>query len=189
MLDGLIGSVERTFVQFSVRRLFFLLFVMTVVVAGAYFVDIRTGYTSFLRLERTVESMERLHALEVAGIKESPELAPLYRQAVAQLTELKTTREVRGVQLSFITEPVIKFLAATCFILLFVLWGLVKLVRRDPEGVGLVMGASITALIFGVPLSLVPTIGSLRFTAIGLIVTQILFMFIVSRWGGRAASA
>jgi len=91
MLDTLVSSVENTFVQFSIRRLMYITFLLVVVLGGAYVFDRETGYSSQRRLDARLSALERLNTLESRGIRNSPTLAPLYAATIALIQDQPTS--------------------------------------------------------------------------------------------------
>ncbi len=187
VFDSLVKSIESTFVQFSVRRMLYLAFLVLITGGGLLSFDRATGYTSFRRLDARITALERLRSLESAGIRQSASLTPVYDSLVARLRGLDE-REPTSILLWSI-EPPVKFLAATCLPLSFVAWGVVQMIRRTPGAGSMVGGALITVLVLGVAAILVPTGHSLRVTAIILFAVQVLLMIALVRYFGQRRSA
>lgn len=185
MFGDLVKSIENAFVDFSLRRTLYVLFVLALIVGGLYVFDSMTGYSSARRLDAQLSAVERLHALEKAGIRESAALAPIYTRIVVQQQVVTPTRlpswRVDG------SEAVVKFIAGAIIPLLFVLAGFVQMIRGEPGAGSTFGGAAVAAVVMGVAAVLVPTIQSLKVTLLGLFLTQVLLMYLmVSKYGKKA---
>src|SRR5687768_14744441 len=87
MLDTLVQSIENIFVQFSLRRLLYIAFLLVVVLGGLFIFDRATGYSARKKLEMRLTALERLSVLETNGVAVSPSLGPLYTSTVVQLRD------------------------------------------------------------------------------------------------------
>mgnify|MGYP001217516987 CR=1 FL=1 len=163
MLDSLVSSIEKAFVEFSARRLVYVVFLFAIAFGGLWLFNRATGYGPFTRLERQVSTLERLQTLEAKGIDRSAALSPLYRETVRQLS----LAQAAPIAPQFDPEPVVKVAAATAIPLLFVLVGVLQILAGKSEAVGVAGGAMVFAILLGVPSLFVPTLwGSLKVTAL-----------------------
>ena len=178
MLDSLIQSVENAFVQFSFRRLLYVVFILAIVPGGLYVLNEMTGYTVYRRVDSQIDALQRLHALEKGGIRQSPALAPIFQMVVRELG----SQPVHPFNYEFRPDPLLKFLGASLVPLIFVPVGLLQLLRREPEGSSMLTGAVAATFIFGVPALFVPTWRSPWATAGALFVLQVVLVTLFVRW-------
>ena len=127
MFDTLIKSIEEVFVQFSFRRLLYILFLIFIVVSSLHVFDQLTGYTRFLRIDKRLTILERLHTLEEKGIQKSEQLKNVYDEIIAELHQQPFSPF--DFQLNY--EPIIKFLSSTWIILLIVIYGAIRMIRKS----------------------------------------------------------
>jgi hypothetical protein len=172
MLDSLIQSIENAFIQFSFRRLLYVLFVLAVVLSTAYAWNELTGYTYYFRLEKQVTLLERLNALERNQVSSSPTLAPLYTALVKQLLLAKK----EPFAFHFDVVPIAKFFAAAVIPFIFVFVAMIQKVRGAPDWSDMLVGALTMTLLLGIPAALSPTFGSLLLTAVVYFVAQVVLL-------------
>lgn len=79
MLDTLVQSIENTFVQFSLRRLLYIAFLLVVALGGLFIFDRVTGYSSHKKLEMRLLALERLSVLEAKGVPDVSDPRPPLR--------------------------------------------------------------------------------------------------------------
>ena len=187
MFGDLVKSIESAFVDFSLRRTLYVFFVLALIVGGLYAFDRMTGYSSARRLDAQLSAVERLHALEKAGIRESAALAPIYNRIVAQQQVVPPTFmpswRVEG------SEVLLKFVTGAAIPLLFVLVGFVQMIRGEPGAGSVFGGATVAAVVLGVAAALAPTVHSLKATLFGIFLVQMLLMYLMVRHYGRKARA
>jgi hypothetical protein len=147
MIDGLIKSIERTFVEFTFRRLLYVLFLLALVSGALYLFDNSTGYSFYARLDRRIEALEKLQQIESRGFKPASELDSIFNATVAELRDHSPS----PIQLRIGTDPIVKFLAAALVPFVFMIIGLFKLIRKEPESPAVFAGAFAFTLILGIP--------------------------------------
>lgn len=175
LIGELVKSIESAFVEISIRRVLYLIFILGLGVGCILAFDRATGYSQARRLDARISALERLFALEQAGVESSSRLGASF-DAIAQdlqsLNSVVTSAPV-GQPTARPYEALVKFLAATLLPVLFAAYGLLQWLRGDKSGAGVFGGAFIGTLILGVPAVLAPTIHSLRATAFGLFVVHV----------------
>ena len=187
MFGELVKSIESAFVDFSLRRALYVFFVLALIAGGLSVFDRMTGYSSARRLDAQLSALERLHALEKAGIRESAALAPIYNRLVAQ--QQAVTPMVLSNWYVERSEAFLKFLAGAGIPLLFVVVGSVQLVRGQPGAGSTIGGATVAATVMGVAAMFVPTVQSLRLTLLSLFFVQVLLMYLMVRNYGKKSRA
>lgn len=180
MLDTLVQSIENTFVQFSIRRLLYVAFLLAVTLGGLFTFDRTTGYSAQKKLEMRLSALERLSTLEAKGVQASSTLGPLYAATVAELRNAPTP----AIVWRFDVEPLVKFIAAALIPLLFVIWGLLSMARGTAGAGSTFGGALVATIVMGVPAVFLPTVGSLKATAFFIFVVQALLMWSMVRFYG-----
>jgi hypothetical protein len=189
MFEPLIKSVEESFEKFSLGRMVYVLFLVGVLVGGAYLFDSSTGYSNYTRLNRQIDALERLKTLEDHGVRRSPNLHGAYLAAVRDLRAQQ--QPSGGVRYGVDWPAVIKFLSATCIPLAFAVGAIVPLLRGK-EGAGSAFGGAATVTLFlGMPTLFLPTLfGSLPLTAGLFFAAQVLFVtWFVRSYQRRQANA
>jgi len=154
-------------------------FVFAIIFFGLYVFDESTGYTYYTRLERKLAVLERLHALEDKGIKNSPDLLTLHRSLVQELHGYHPTHfEVRD-----IGEGAIKFFSGSIVPFILLIWGLVEMLRkRNQASSSLFGGALALTLLLGVPALLIPTWGALWTNVVVYVAFQIVCIACLMWW-------
>src|SRR5260221_10621156 len=183
MFDTLIRSVENMFVQFSIPRVLYVLFLITVAVVSLYIFDNKTGYTRYARIEREVSTIERLQALKEKNIDSTAELSDLYHSVVEELKEGSP-----GIFKFTWSEPTVKFLAATLFPLIIAIVGLVKALNREAKAGSIFGGALIITLALGIPAVLVPTLENVWVNVAIYIAIQAGILFVIYKQGSKSQS-
>lgn len=181
MLEALVRSIENTFVQFSYRRLLYVIFLTAILGFGFYVFNELTGYTYFSRLDKQINVLDRLLQLEKSGVSGSADLAPLYDSLLASARSLNS----RPFDIHFPAEPFVKFLAAAWLPVVFIVAGLFQMLKRKPEGGLLFGGALILTLLLGLPAVLLPTWHSLGRTVVLFTVAQVVVIGAIMRTFGR----
>lgn len=185
MFGELVKSIESAFIDFSIRRALYVLFVLALLVGGLLAFDRMTGYSRSHRLDAQLSALERLHALEKAGIRDSRDLSAVYDHLVAQVKD--TTPAIMPIWRADDADSSLKFIAGAAIPLLFVLIGLVQLIRGEPGASSVLGGAAVAAAVMGLAAVIVPTVHSLKATLLGVFAAQCLLMFLmVRRYGNRS---
>src|SRR5258706_15722106 len=153
MLDKTVNTLENVFSQLSFGRFLFLLLL---VVLCLYFYDLSTGYLFYTRIDKRISALERLQTLNQTQIDSSVELSRYYHSIITELNH-----EPSGSEIKWAAEPLIKFLAATYFPIIFAIVGLVKLFSHQPDGASIFIGAVVMTILLGIPAILIPTGSSL----------------------------
>jgi hypothetical protein len=175
MFDSLIQSIENTFVQFSFRRLLYVVFLLALVLSALYVFNEVTGYSFYQRLDRRISAMERLRALETGGIEQSKELGPLYRSVTSSLREQPRSRVFGGID----AQPLIKFVAASLIPLIFIFVSLANRARGDPSWSDMFVGAIMFTLLFGLPGLFLPTLRSVWVNAGLYLIAQMVLLWLL----------
>jgi hypothetical protein len=152
MFDTLIASIESTFVQFSLRRLLYIIFLFAVVLLALYIYDSSTEYSFYTRIDKRISALERLSELEHKGISSSSTLDSLYRGVVNELYRGRSS----GSMFHLDWAPLMTFLSATFVGLILAIMGLVQIINRDPNGKNVFGGSLVFVTVLGIPAIVVP---------------------------------
>jgi hypothetical protein len=191
LIGELVKSIESAFVELSFRRVLYLIFILGLGVGCVLAFDRSTGYSQARRLDARISALERLFALDQAGVQSSSRLKGSFEAIASDLERLNSaaspTSLGRPTPLPY--EALTKFLAATLLPVLFIAYGLLQLLRGDKSGAGVFGGAFIGTLILGIPAVLAPTIHSLRATALGLFILQVIAVLGMTAYYGSKREA
>lgn len=185
MLGSLFTSLENTFVQFSFRRLLYVLFLVSIAYLTFYLYDQSTGYTYYTRLHSRITALERLVVLESQSILESEELSKIYTEI---LNEVKSKPE-SALAFHLDYAPFIRFISATVFILVFVIVGIFQMLKGDPSGANTFGGALVMTFLIGVPALLIPPWAKLWIEAGAYFIVQIVIITIIYKRYGKTEAA
>lgn len=183
MFDTLVRSVEDAFIQFNLRRLFYLTFVLAVIVGGLYLFDNATDYSFFARFDKRLDALERLQEINSKGVP--AELAPTYDQLVQALQQHK--REPLNFAFSY--APLLKIASASLLYWIFVIVGLIQKMKGVPDWDSLVIGAFIFGATASVLALLIPTIVDPSVNAAIYATIQVISVIMLSRYGNRIQAA
>jgi hypothetical protein len=184
MLDSLVSSIENAFIQFSFRRLLYILFLFVVILSAVFAFNEMTGYTLYSRINNKINALERLQALEEKNIGQSAELGPIYQSIVEELNQ----KPWQPLSLHITFDPAIKFLAATLIPFIFVFVGLFKILRGDKDGSRTLGGALLVTLMLGLPAVLIPTWRTAWYNAGIYFVIQIVLIVFTLKYSGSSKS-
>jgi hypothetical protein len=90
--------------------------------------------------------------MELQNIKQSKDLAPIFDSVLVELKQPQP--ELFSLHISY--EPIIKFFAAALVPFIFVIAGMINLLRKQPGASGMFVGALFLTLIIGIPAILIP---------------------------------
>ncbi len=186
MFESLLASVEKAFVEFNLRRAMYLIFLCVIGLGGLWVYNETTGYGPFSRIDHQISILERLQALEAKGIDKSTSLGGVFRGTVAELAKFQAQQPNADAYI----VPASKFFAGSCIPLLFVVYGLAQLLAGNRDGMGVLGGAAVCVILFGVPSVFLPVLwNSLKFTILLLLGLQLLALALVVRIGKRKGTA
>ena len=100
MMQQLFDSFENLFLNFSFRRLIFWLSVVAVIGVGLYYGERATNYLHLRRIEKKIQLLKELDALDKNGLAKSNQLGPIYNDLVADLAAQKPYMPVLNVDFS-----------------------------------------------------------------------------------------
>jgi len=181
MIDTLIKSIEDTFVQFTFRRLLYVLFLLALVCGALYVFDQSTGYTFYSRLDKRIEALEKLQAIESRGFRQSSDLDSIYQSIIVELRDHPPS----PLRLHIGTDPFVKFFAAALVPFVFIIVGVFKMVRREPDGSTLFAGALAFTLILGLPAIFIPTMSSIWLNVATYGIVQAVVVIALTRLGRK----
>jgi hypothetical protein len=178
MFDSLVSSIENAFVQFSFRRLVYMIFLFAVVISTCVVLNELTGYTLYSRMEKKISALERLQELREKGVEQSMELNPIYQSVVGDIQQ----KPWEQVSIHFTFDPVIKFLSATLVPFLFIFIGFFNILRGDEAVSRTVAGAMLLTILLGLPAVLIPTWQNPWYNASVYFIIQIILMFLMLKY-------
>jgi hypothetical protein len=181
MLESIVKSIENSFVQFSLGRLLYLIFLFFVITLALYIFDSSTGYTKFSKIDHQINSLEKLHKLKTNGLEKSPELYKIYESIIEKINDNETS-----IDFKITKEPLIKVLSSTIIIIFFIIYGLYGILKKNKESWSLFGGALMCFALLSVPSYFVPNIsGSLKVTALVLFLSQLVFLVGITKYFNR----
>jgi len=102
MLENFIKSIENSFLNFNIRRLFYILFVVSIIISGLIIFDSITKYSVLSKNEKKLELLEKLVTLKEKGINRYPELDSIYSSTIVELNSISKEDTFSSIKLSFI---------------------------------------------------------------------------------------
>lgn len=179
MFGPLVSSIENAFLQFNLRRLFYLLFVVGVLVGGLYVFDSATDYSFYIRYDNRLSALERLQQIQYRGIPS--ELSPIYNDLVSTLHG----HDQKPIVFTFNYAPFLKVVTASLFYWIMVLYGFVHRVKGEADWDSLVIGgftfgAISTVLALAIPTLYNPWVNASIYAAF-----QVACILMISRYGSR----
>lgn len=151
MLDSVISSIEKTFVNFTFRRFLFLLTILSVGVIGIYIFESYTKYGFYYRMEKKAALLQQLYDLKMQGVNNDPQLSTLYDKILSELESSKANPELLYEPYEFITgKSGIKIVSALLLPFIMIFAGMGSIKKEDTKSFisGLVI-YSIICLAFG----------------------------------------
>ena len=152
MFDAIFNSIERTFVNFNIRRLFFLVTILSVTIIGFYVFESYTRYGFYYRMDKKIELLTQLKKLKTEGIDNDPDLKKIYDSTVSALANQNSNPELFNEPFKFFTgELGTKILSALAvpFLMLFV--GLLTIEKTESKSfVAGILIYGIICLTFGI---------------------------------------
>jgi hypothetical protein len=183
MIDSLVRSVESAFVDFNIRRLLYLAFVLSILVGSVLLFDYATGYSHYARLDSRINALERLHELKSEGISEDLQL--IFEDAVRSLERNEHRPILQKFSISVNPEPFLRFFSATAFYLLMMIGGIIQWFQGNPDWFKLLAGSLFFVVILGVVGIALPTFGNV-WTNVGIYALfQLLSLVALTAYGNR----
>jgi len=181
MLESLVKSIESTFTQFTMGRLFYVIFIIAILSSSIYLYNETTGYSHYSHIDHKITALERLYSLEQKGIKNSEELLSVYKNVISELKYKEKTTSI----LSQHSEGITKIISATVLMILFVIYGAIGMLQGKEESSSVFFGALFFTILMAVPAWFVPLVWeSLLITSGFLFSVQIaLLLFITKKYG------
>jgi len=90
MITRFIESIEQLFLDFNVKRLFYIIFLLLLGFIGVWLYEGLSGHFYFSRLEHRIDLLEKAYRLQSGGIKSDPNLSPIYAEIIKDLQEQPT---------------------------------------------------------------------------------------------------
>lgn len=87
-MNSIIGIFEELLTNFTLKRLFALLFLIVFAYIVFVFYDAHTGSFELGRLQRATDLLEQLHTLQSRGISNNLALAAIHSQVISELTTI-----------------------------------------------------------------------------------------------------
>ena len=179
MFEHLIRSVENAFVEFNLRRVLYLMFIIGMLLVSLYVFDRSTGYSFYSRYEQKLSALEKLQEVQDKGL--SPDLTPIFNDLVNTLRY----RSDKSLDFSFTYAPVLKVLSASLFFWWMVVVGLLQRLQGVQDWNSLVIGASAFGVIATALALLIPTFYSPWINAAIYAFLQIMIAIALTRYGNR----
>ena len=180
MADAPFKTIGDAFLNLPFRRLLFLLLFIAVCL---YVYDQSARFTFYGRLEKRIQALEKLQELELKGVRQSPDLYPIYQS----ITEELRSNPQWSIQIPNPIDIILKFLSAALVPFVFIFVSALGMIRNEPGGFTSFGGAIAFTLMMGIPAVIIPTFGSVWINVAIYAVLQAAIIVLLVKLGAKKA--
>ncbi len=192
MFDSLIKSVENSFIEFNLRRLIYLIFILAIGVGGLYGFNEVTGYGYFAKYEKKLNALQKLQEIEKAGLSAS--LKPIHEDLVKQLGDVDSSSAIgvpinRPSSTASLVDIAVKAVSASFVFWFLGIMGIAQKSQGSNQWQSLVVGGFVFAIAASLVAIIIPTFYSVWVNAVINVAVQILLIFAMINQSKKTSSA